>query len=204
MSTAEVVLALLRGTPRHGYDVKRGHDEWFPDVKALAVGQVYSTLARLERDGAVEVVGTEPGGGPDRTVYALTADGERRLAQWLTEAAPAAGTGAEEVVRKTVAVVRTGGDAVAFVGRQRAAHLRRMRELSTSPPEGFGQRLARDHQLRHLDADLQWLDQVLERIDEARDDPGEDAPDDRNDDGRNDDDRNDDAGGPARAPRPRG
>lgn len=173
MSTSEVVLALLRGGPRHGYDVKREHDSWFPDVKALAVGQVYATLSRLERDGAVEVVGTESGGGPDRTVYALTPDGERRLAQWLTEAAPAAGTGAEEVVRKTVAAVRTGADVAAFVGRQRAAHLRRMRELTTPPDpssggQGFGQQLARDHQLRHLDADLQWLDLVLERLDELR------------------------------------
>ena len=55
MATNEVVLALLRNGPAHGYDLKRDHDAWFPDARPLAFGQVYATLGRLERSGHVEV-----------------------------------------------------------------------------------------------------------------------------------------------------
>ena len=99
MATSEVVLALLRAGPVHGYDVKRGHDAWFPDAKPLAFGQVYATLARLGRDGEVEVVETRVDGGPERTVYALTEAGRRRLDTWLTEPASVGSSGAEDIVR---------------------------------------------------------------------------------------------------------
>ena len=47
MATNEVVLALLRRGPAHGYDLKRDHDVWFPDARPIAFGQVYATLGRL-------------------------------------------------------------------------------------------------------------------------------------------------------------
>ena len=40
--------------------------------KPLPFGQVYATLGRLERDGRVEVLGIEPGAGPERKRYAIT------------------------------------------------------------------------------------------------------------------------------------
>ena len=58
MATNEVLLALLRIGPAHGYDLKRDHDAWFPDARPLAFGQVYATLGRLERGGLVEVLET--------------------------------------------------------------------------------------------------------------------------------------------------
>ena len=159
MSMTELHLALLAGAPRHGYDIKHEHDAWFPDSRPLAFGQVYATLARLQRDGLAEVVETRTDGGPERTVYALTEDGERRLRTWLAEPASATGSGAEEIVRKTVAALHTGIDVQGFVGRQRAAHLRRIRELHQAPPgSGPAERLVREHLIAHLDADLRWLE----------------------------------------------
>ena len=66
MATNEVVLALLRDGPAHGYDIKRDHDAWFPDTRPLAFGQVYATLGRLERSGLVEVLETRTEAGPSR------------------------------------------------------------------------------------------------------------------------------------------
>lgn len=163
MATTEVLLALLRSGPAHGYQVKREHDGWFPDARPLAYGQVYATLARLEGAGLVEVLETASGGGPERTVYALTEAGEERLAAWLAEPAAVASSGADEIVRKTIAALRTGADAAAFLALQRTAHLRRMRELATAPPDPAA-RLARDHLLAHLDADLRWLELAVERV----------------------------------------
>jgi DNA-binding PadR family transcriptional regulator len=165
MSTAEVVLAILRGRPAHGYDVKRDHDDWFPDARPLAYGQVYATLARLERDGLAEVVETRIDGGPERTVYAVTDAGRARVRDWLSEPAPAGSAGADEIVRKAVAALRTGGDAAGFLQGQRLAHLRRMRELTdVGPGADPAARLARDHLLAHLDADLRWLDLAVARV----------------------------------------
>ena len=45
----------------------------FPGAKPLAYGQVYAALAKLERDGLVEIAETARDGGPERTTYALTA-----------------------------------------------------------------------------------------------------------------------------------
>lgn len=169
MATAEIVLALLRQGPAHGYDLKRDYDSWFPDARALAFGQVYATLARLERDGLVEVVETRIDGGPERTVYALTDAGHQRVMDWLAELAAVGGTGADEIVRKTVAALRTGADPRKFLAAQRAAHLRRMRELADGPPDADpASRLARDHLVAHLDADLRWLDLAVERVAASR------------------------------------
>src|SRR3954451_3739602 len=130
MATNEVVLALLRNGPAHGYDLKRDHDAWFPDSRQLAFGQVYATLSRLERRGLVEVLETRVDGGPERTVYALSERGERQLSDWLAEPAEPAASSADEIVRKTVSALRTGVNPGEFLARQRAAHLRRIRELT--------------------------------------------------------------------------
>ncbi len=165
MPTTDLLLALLRGGPAHGYEVKREHDTWFPDGRPLAFGQVYATLARLARDGLVEVRETRSEGGPERTVYALTAAGHDRVAAWLAEPVAAATNGPDEVVRKAVAALRTGGDAAAFLARQREAHLRRIRELTVaSAGADAAARLARDHLIAHLDADLKWLDLAVARL----------------------------------------
>lgn len=164
MATSEVVLALLRRGPAHGYDVKQGHDAWFPDSRPLAFGQVYATLGRLERDGLVEVVEMRTDGGPEKIVYALTAAGEEHLAGWLAEPSELTATGADEIVRKAVAALRTGGDPANFLAAQRVAHLRRMHELSEDPAGDEAARLARDHLIAHLDADLRWLDVAAARV----------------------------------------
>jgi len=168
MATNEVVLALLRKGPAHGYDLKRDHDAWFPDARPMAFGQVYATLGRLEKSGLVEVVETRVDGGPERTVYSLSERGEAQLRDWLAEPAEAAASSTDEIVRKTIAALRTGDDPGEFLARQRAAHLRRMRELTVEAPERDpGARLARDHLVAHLDADLRWLETAAARLVEA-------------------------------------
>ncbi|TDO54423.1 PadR family transcriptional regulator [Kribbella sp. VKM Ac-2527] len=169
MATAELVLGLLHNGPAHGYDVKRGHDAWFPDSRPLAFGQVYTTLSRLERDGLVEVVDRGSEGGPERTVYALTPQGREHLAHWLAEPIQPALGAVDEMVRKVVATIRTGEDASAFLARQRSSHLRRIRELKAVESDSDSSSwLVRDYMALHLDADLRWLDNALDRITEQK------------------------------------
>jgi DNA-binding PadR family transcriptional regulator len=166
MSVGHALLGILALGPAHGYDLKREHDARFPGAKPLAYGQVYATLARLERDGHAEVAETEQGGGPERTVYALTPPGRSALEDWLQEVEPAGPYVADELVRKTITALHLGTDAAGFLARQRAQHMARMRELVSeqSVVDELGARIALDHTIAHLDADLRWLETAAARM----------------------------------------
>jgi hypothetical protein len=127
---------------------------------------VYATLARLERDGHAEIAETAQGGGPERTVYAITLEGRRTLDDWLEQVEPAGPYPADELVRKTITALYLGADAAGFLARQRAQHMVRMREL-VSLQTGVlkvGAQIALDHTIAHLDADLRWLETAAARV----------------------------------------
>ena len=77
------LLGVLEESARHGYDLKQSYDRRFGAAKPIRFGQVYRTLAQLERDGLVEVMGVEAGAGPDRKRYAITPEGVTDLDTWL-------------------------------------------------------------------------------------------------------------------------
>ncbi|WP_404815534.1 PadR family transcriptional regulator [Streptomyces thermolineatus] len=185
MSTSHVLLGLLAAGPSHGYDLKRRHDERFPQARPLAYGQVYSTLQRMVRDGLAEVEGSESDGGPERTTYRRTEEGARTLHRWLAEVAPPAPFVTNEIFTKVVVALLSGADRAGGAGRQggddapapdpaaylhaqRAAHMARMRELTavkTAPGADLSTVLSADYALSHLDADLRWMADAAQRLD---------------------------------------
>ncbi|MCA1984445.1 PadR family transcriptional regulator [Nocardioides nematodiphilus] len=169
MGVSHVLLGVLADGPAHGYDLKRAHDERFPATKAMPYGQVYSALQRLQRDHLVEIVETVQEGGPERTVYALTDAGRTELASWLEATEPAGPYAADELVRKTVTALWRGTDAADYLQRQRTVHLGRMRELLAlqASVSDTTARIAVDHTIFHLDADLRWLEAAAARVADA-------------------------------------
>ena len=89
MSVGYAFLGLLEPRPRYGYDLKREYDERFATARPLKFGQVYATLARLLRDGRIDIRSVEPGAGPERKLYAITRPGVAELERFYTELAPA-------------------------------------------------------------------------------------------------------------------
>ena len=169
MSTSHVLLGLLAGGPRHGYDLKRAHDERMPRAKPLAFGQVYATLGRLERDGYVEQTAQDRDGGPDRTSYALTDTGRAHLDEWLATVEPPAPYVTSALFSKVVVslLYADAGRARSYLIGQRAAHIARLRELTadkTAPSASVGDIVAADFAIAHLDADLRWLQTTLLRV----------------------------------------
>jgi DNA-binding PadR family transcriptional regulator len=167
MSTPNVLLGLLTERPKHGYELKREHDERLPGVKPIAYGQVYATLQRLERDGLVAVAETVQDGGPERTVYALTPDGESRIRQWLAEIEPPAPYVSTALFARVVLALVARGAADDYLDRQRTAHLARMRELTArknAAHASAAEVLAADYALLHLDADLRWIEITTQRL----------------------------------------
>jgi DNA-binding PadR family transcriptional regulator len=173
MSTAHVLLGLLAGGSRHGYDLKRAHDDRLPQAKPLAYGQVYATLGRLERDGLVTRSGQDQDSGPERTSYQLTDAGRKRLDAWLTEVEPPAPYVASTLFSKVVVALLVSGidQATDYLTAQRAAHVARMRELTaikTGPGASVGDIVAADYAIGHLDADLRWLQTTMSRVAELQ------------------------------------
>ncbi|MEU4419421.1 PadR family transcriptional regulator [Actinoplanes sp. NPDC024001] len=169
MSTAHVLLGLLAAGPRHGYDLKREHDERLPQAKPLAFGQVYATLGRLERDGLVIESGQDQDGGPERRSYELTDLGREKLDEWLASTEPPAPYVTSTLFNKVVvALLAAGVDrARDYLIAQRDAHMSRMRELTAAKSAvdaTVGDVVAADYALGHLDADLRWLRTTLTRV----------------------------------------
>src|ERR1700712_1414835 len=81
MSVRHALLALLSEGPSYGLQLRHEFEARTGEVWPLNVGQVYTTLQRLERDGLVSSDGDDD--GPQKG-YSLTAAGARELTDWLT------------------------------------------------------------------------------------------------------------------------
>ncbi|GLY07653.1 PadR family transcriptional regulator [Actinoplanes sp. NBRC 101535] len=165
MSVSFALLGLLENGPRHGYDLKRTYDDTFGRDRELHYGQVYSTMARLLKNGLVEVE-AEPGVGPDRKRYAITDAGVTDVAEWIGRAEKPEPYLQSTLYTKVVLALMTGRDATDVLDAQRTEHLRLMRELTRRKSGGdIADELICDHALFHLEADLRWLELTAARLD---------------------------------------
>jgi DNA-binding PadR family transcriptional regulator len=159
----EVILALLAKEPSYGYQLRaRLRDALGPLGDAMNDGQVYVTLGRLEKAGQVAVE-RSPGmpDRPDRKMYALTAVGQQRVAEWLTEVSWPKPDLAEFHLKLLAAGAAQLADPVTIVDAQRRELLRRLRDAQRAalaePPESEAALLLEGVVLR-LQADLHWLE----------------------------------------------
>jgi DNA-binding PadR family transcriptional regulator len=170
MSIGNVFLGLLEAQHRHGYELERAYDERFGTGRPVAYGQFYSTLSRLLTNGLVAVDRIEPGGGPERKRYAITADGVADVDRWLGQPEKPEAYLQSVLYTKLVLALVTGRPAADLLDTQRAEHLRTMRELTQRRLGGdLADQLICDHALFHLEADLRWLELTAACLDQLRD-----------------------------------
>lgn len=164
MTVPMAILAFLDSAPSHGFALKRRYDETLAQGKDLKTGQVYSTLARLERDGLARGIEVEKGDGPDRQMYAITHDGVSELEQWLNTPQPL-GARPTELFTKVVLALVSGRSAQQILLNQQGVYLARMRELTAGRKTGdVIDRLAGDYEMAHLEADLKWIELAGQRL----------------------------------------
>ncbi len=102
-----------------------------PLGEAMNAGQIYVTLGRLEKAGLVACErAAGPPDRPDRKVYALTAAGQQRVADWLAEVSWPKPDLAEFHLKLVAAAAARLADPIAIVDAQRRELLRRLRDAA--------------------------------------------------------------------------
>ncbi|MEV4622277.1 PadR family transcriptional regulator [Asanoa sp. NPDC049573] len=154
----EVLLAMLAKEPSHGYELRaRLRDALGPLGDALNAGHVYVTLTRLEKAGLLAAEGADR----DRKVYALTAAGQQRVAEWIAEVSWPKPDLAEFHLKLVAAAAAGIADPLTIVDTQRRELLRRLREAqraAMAEPPGSNAALLLEGVVLRLQADLRWLE----------------------------------------------
>lgn len=98
-TTEYAVLGMLGWGPASGYDLKKRFEGSVGHFWSESYGQIYPILARLATQGLAERRLERQKGKPDRYVYSITAEGEKRLGAWLGEPAQEQGFRSELLLK---------------------------------------------------------------------------------------------------------
>jgi DNA-binding PadR family transcriptional regulator len=169
MSVRHALLALLSEGPKYGLQLREEFEAGTGEVWPLNVGQVYTTLQRLERDGLVESEGGQD--GPQKG-FRITPAGHRELAGWLRTPPDMTSPPRDELVMKVLVALRVPGTDVRDVIQ---VHRRYLVELmqqwtrikETEAHSDLNLALVVDAELFRLDAVVRWLDSADGRIKRA-------------------------------------
>ncbi|MBT8226270.1 MAG: PadR family transcriptional regulator [Dactylosporangium sp.] len=167
MSIRHSILALLRREPMHGYQLRAAFEASTGGTWPLNIGQIYTTLGRLERDGFVRPLPeTESGQRP----YLLTTAGESELVAWFDTPVERAGRPRDEMaIKLALALTTPKVDIPAVIQRQRTATMRVLQEYTrvkpaAECPEELPWLLVLDALLFQAEAEIRWLDHCEARL----------------------------------------
>ena len=156
------ILALLEGGPSHGYQLKHDFESRTGGAWLINVGQVYTTLQRLERDGLVAPLDDDE--GQDRRVFGITDEGRSVLAEWFAEPTmPSTPPRDELAIKVLLAIAAEHVDVTAVLQRQRTATLEQMQEYARAKRAADPERelpwlLLLDALTLKAEAEIRWLD----------------------------------------------
>ena len=167
MSVRHALLALLSEGPKYGLQLREEFEARTGEVWPLNVGQVYTTLQRLERDGLVEsdTAGDE---GPQKG-FRITAAGEEELAEWLRTPPDLSSPPRDELVIKILVAARLPGvDVHEVIQAHRRYLVQLMQQWTRIKEDDDGHDLALglavDAELFRLDSVTRWLDAADGRL----------------------------------------
>jgi DNA-binding PadR family transcriptional regulator len=167
MSVRYGLLALLSEGPKYGLQLRQEFEARTGEVWPLNVGQVYTTLQRLERDGLVDS-DTEAEDGPQKG-FQITAEGRLELDEWLRTPPDLSSPPRDELVIKVMVALRMPGADVHEVIQVHRRYLVQLMQRWTRFKEDEGEfdlgfALAVDAEIFRLDALVRWLDAADGRI----------------------------------------
>ncbi|MFI0941100.1 PadR family transcriptional regulator [Streptomyces sp. NPDC021020] len=177
MSIRHGLLALLERGPRYGYQLRTEFESRTGSTWPLNVGQVYTTVARLERDGLVVPAGEDEAG---HALYAITEDGRDELRRWFTTPVDRASPPRDELAIKLAMAVGTPDvDVRAVIQAQRAHTIQAMQDYTrlkaqaleaaaarpgVFDPDDVAWQLVLDQMIFQAEAEARWLDHCETRL----------------------------------------
>ena len=179
MSLILVRRCWLRRAPKYGLRLREEFEARTGEVWPLNVGQVYTTLQRLERDGLVAAVGEDAAGEPaaqgaPQKAYQITDVGTAELAKWLRVPPDLSTPPRDDLVMKILIAIRMPGtDVYEVIQAHRRYLVQLMQEWTRLKEDGAGTEgtlgdlafgLVVDSELFRLDSVVRWLDAAEGRL----------------------------------------
>ncbi|WP_193604946.1 PadR family transcriptional regulator [Nocardioides dongkuii] len=172
MSVKQALLALLEQGPMYGYQLRSEFEQRTGATWPLNVGQVYTTLTRLERDGLVEGAGDD---GEGHVVYRITGPGREEVAAWFTTPVERTQPPRDELaIKLALAVTVPGVDVGTVIQQQRSATMRALQDYTRLKRSGRAARpaepadlawsLVLDSLVFSAEAEVRWLDHCEARL----------------------------------------
>ena len=166
MSVPYALLALLSEGPKHGLRLQNEFESRTGEVWPLNVGQVYTTLQRLERDG---LVASEGDGERSRKRYTITTAGAEELADWLRTPPELVPPPRDELVIKVLVSLQIPGIDVHEILQAHRRHVVEVMQRYTKikadgAEDDVPLALVADAELFRLEAIVRWLDAADARL----------------------------------------
>ena len=166
MSVRNGLLAMLAERPAHGYALKSRFEERTAGAWPLNVGQVYTTLGRLERDG---LVAAEAADERDRQAWRITRSGRTALTRWYGTPIDDRPARDELAIKVLLAVAAGSVDVGRIIQDQRSATMARLQEhtrhkQAADPRQDLPWVLLLDALILKAEAEIKWLDLCEERL----------------------------------------
>jgi DNA-binding PadR family transcriptional regulator len=167
MSVPHALLALLSEGPKYGLRLQNEFQSRTGEVWPLNVGQVYTTLQRLQRDGLVEANDGE--GERSRKRYRITSTGERELTAWLRTPPDLVPPPRDELVIKVLVALQVPGIDIREILQAHRRHVIEVMQRYTKVKAAAGEddmavALVADAELFRLEAIVRWLDAADVRL----------------------------------------
>lgn len=172
MSVKHALLALLEQQPMYGYQLRAEFEQRTGTTWPLNVGQVYTTLTRLERDGLAAAQGEDAEG---HVIYRITDAGRTEVATWFTT--PVARTQPprdELAIKLALAVTVPGVDVGTVIQQQRGATMKALQDYTrlkrqaagatAAEPSDLAWSLVLDSLVFAAEAEIRWLDHCEARL----------------------------------------
>ncbi|MEX1080272.1 MAG: PadR family transcriptional regulator [Homoserinimonas sp.] len=169
MSVRQSLLAILNQEPCYGYQLRAEFERRTGSTWPVNVGQIYSTLDRLERDGLVQRLDTDE----DQVYFQITDAGRSEVKDWLGSPVVREGAARDELaIKLAIAVTLPGVDIARVIQVQRSATLRALQDLTrtkaaTGDPtsaEDLAWLLVVDSMIFAAEAEVRWLDHSENRL----------------------------------------
>ncbi|ABY22369.1 transcriptional regulator, PadR-like family [Renibacterium salmoninarum ATCC 33209] len=170
MSIRHSLLALLQERPRYGYELRLEFEERTGVTWPLNIGQVYTTLDRLERDGLIVKDGDD---GEGHVIYSITVTGGTEVDEWFKQPVERSNPPRNELaIKLALAVTLPGVDVENIIQAQRTASMRALqdytrvrRESAAAAAESdMAWLLVLDSLIFATEAEVRWLDHCESRV----------------------------------------